>query len=105
MACKVPDYDRISSTYDFRYRENPLDGIADALLKLSRKISARNILEVGCGTGRWLETLRATGGAVVGVDASASMLTHAATKLGPAPLAAARGNQLPFTGKAFDMVF
>lgn len=99
-----PDYNRISSTYDFRYRENRLDGIANALLKVSSEASVRSILEVGCGTGRWLESLRATGAAVIGVDASTSMLTHAARKLGRAPLAAARGNQLPFTGRVFDMI-
>jgi ubiquinone/menaquinone biosynthesis C-methylase UbiE len=104
MDHRAPDYDQISSTYDSRYRENRLDGIAHALLEVSGKATDGIILEVGCGTGRWLESLGASGATVVGVDASTGMLARASHAFGPAALAAARANQLPFTGRPFRMI-
>jgi ubiquinone/menaquinone biosynthesis C-methylase UbiE len=104
MQRRVPDYDQLSSTYDSRYGENRLDGIAAALVKVSREADARTILEVGCGTGRWFESLRAGGATVIGVDASTGMLGRAVEKRASTLLAAARANELPFAGRRFDMI-
>ena len=105
MERKVPDYERISDSYDVRYQANPLEGIAKALVAVSRRIRARSILEVGCGTGRWLECLTGAGIVVVGLDASPGMLARAAAKSGEALLVAASANQLPFTGQLFDLIY
>ena len=60
------------------------------------------MLEVGCGTGRWVEPLRRAGGLVVGVDASMGMLAQAR---GLADLVYARANMLPFRAGSFDVIY
>jgi ubiquinone/menaquinone biosynthesis C-methylase UbiE len=99
------DYDQLSQTYHSRYDSSKLVGIADALLQLAKQCSARLILEVGCGTGMWIETLRSTGVTVLGVDSSQGMLTQASTRLGSAGLVRAHANQLPFSGGRFDLIY
>lgn len=95
------NYNELAPTYHSRYDgPNKLDGIASAL----RAFKACTILEVGCGTGRFVESLRETGAAVFGVDASTGMLSHGASRLGPERLAAARANQLPFGPGSFDLI-
>ena len=87
----------IHSRYD---GPNKLDGIAQAL----RSFQGDTRLEVGCGTGRFLEVLRETRATVFGVDASTGMLSQAAARLGSSNLVAARANQLPFVAKLFDLI-
>ena len=95
------NYNQIAPTYHSRYDgPNKLDGIAQAL----RTFHATRVLEVGCGTGRFVESLRGSGAVVFGVDASTGMLSHAAGRIGPSNLAAARANHLPFQFESFDLI-
>jgi ubiquinone/menaquinone biosynthesis C-methylase UbiE len=113
------DYDRIAPTYNQRYVENERSDTAEALLACTDQIAAERgyaprVLEVGCGTGRWLAELRAVTPHVVGLDLSAGMLAQA-RKLGreslrklagpPAGLARGRAEQLPFPEARFDLVY
>src|SRR3989338_6787216 len=54
MQARV-DYDLIAPDYDTRYTLNALPGVAAALHRQASP--ARAILEVGCGTGRWLQEM------------------------------------------------
>lgn len=99
------DYNRLAGTYHRRYKDNDLKGIETALLGLAESHEAKDILEVGCGTGRWIEALRQAGRLVFGVDSSTEMVAQAATRTGLRNLVAADANQLPFREDAFDLVF
>ena len=99
------DYDSLSSTYHSRYDERRLDGIEHALLELVGRYLRPRVLEVGCGTGKWIESLRDAGVSVFGVDASFGMLAHAGERLGSEGFAAAQANDLPFAGELFDIIF
>lgn len=54
------DYDSLAATYERRYEHYRYDGVARELLRF---IGARPAiaLEVGCGTGHWLDLLQAHG--------------------------------------------
>ena len=97
------DYSPLAASYDTRYDVNPLAGIGHALNGLAARIDAASILEVGCGTGRWLATVAAPGRTVCGVDPSLAMLARAAAK--GSAVAAARAADLPFPPATFDLVF
>ena len=99
------DYDQLASTYHTRYANGKLDGIADALTRLARERSARIVLEVGCGTAHFVETLRSTGAAVYGADLSAGMLGQASARIGPEGLTQANANKLPFRADGVDLIF
>jgi ubiquinone/menaquinone biosynthesis C-methylase UbiE len=96
------DYDSLAGTYNARYNEYRLDGIERALVELVRRFRSAKVLEVGCGTGRWIEPLRQIGASVVGADASMGMLSQARV---PADLVQARGNALPFRAGSFDVIY
>jgi ubiquinone/menaquinone biosynthesis C-methylase UbiE len=67
---------------------------------------ARAILDIGCGAGQTMIAL-GTGGRSVGIDIDCAALRFAAngTMGEPLKVAAARGEQLPFTDGAFDYVY
>ena len=67
-------------------------------------ITARRVLEVGCGTGVLLAELSdLTSAAVVGVDIDASRLSLAAENAPRARLCRADANGLPFASETFDL--
>ena len=98
------DYNSLAPTYDARYAFGTLPGVAAALERVAQRVGARDVLEVGCGTGHWLRVLGAAGRRIFGADASTGMLSQARPK-STALLAAARANHLPFDGPRFDLVF
>ena len=100
------DYNQIAKTFHARYASGGLEGIGTALVELVRKASAKKVLEVGCGTGHWIEWLRNnTHAEIFGLDASTGMLGQAAQRIGSPGLIAANANRLPVREEAFDVVF
>jgi SAM-dependent methyltransferase len=70
--------------------------------------TAQNILDLGCGTGRFTEVLANLYGArVTGIDPSASMLTQAAEKLTSPDvrLICAAAEAIPTPDACFDLIF
>jgi SAM-dependent methyltransferase len=95
------DYNQLAPVYHSRYDgAGKLDGIAQAL----RNFKAGKVLEAGCGTGRFVQSLRESGAKVFGVDASTGMLAQAAARLGTKGLVVGRANDLPFAPATFDLV-
>ncbi len=62
------------------------------------------VLDVGCGTGRWLRRYSSLGLDATGVDATPQMLRVARTRGTNSPLAAGEANHLPFREGEFDVV-
>jgi len=97
-------YERWAPIYDST--PNPLLAceeryLAPFLVDLSKK----RILDLACGTGRWLERVKARGGkAGVGIDCSAAMLRVARRKHAiTGRIAQAACENLPFRAAVFDL--
>ena len=72
MRQRKVDYDRIAPGYDRRFIDGGEQGAtATALQALARFQGSCRILEVGCGTGHWLASLRSANGMRFGLDLSA----------------------------------
>lgn len=105
------DYDRIAPGYNQRFDAGSGQrGVAAALLALAEAQAwagaqgAERILEVGCGTGHWLASLRPATGRLFGLDLSAGMLTQAQAREEQLSLARGTACQLPFPDACADLV-
>ena len=97
-------YERWAPIYD--HAPNPLLAREERyLLPLFVDLHRKRILDLGCGTGRWLETLIARGArAGVGIDCSSAMLRVARKKNAiTTRLARADCESLPFRTAVFDL--
>lgn len=68
----------------------------------------RRVLELGCGTGIFLEKLAAHGAAITGIDLSSDLLARCASRMkGVSTVRLVRGNamQMPFADGSFDAVY
>jgi len=107
-SCSVPlaeGYERWAPTYD--QSPNPLLAREERyLLPLLSDLRERYVLDLACGTGRWLETLLLQGVRLaVGIDCSRAMLRVAGKKVAiAARLAQADCLSLPFQSSVFDLV-
>ena len=99
------NYDAISNDYNQRYPSTFHWERGDALLELARQVDAKTILEVGSGTGYWLNLLNQVTPQLYGLDSSAGMIAQA--KHQPAPLKLTRGiaTRLPFQAESFDLLY
>lgn len=73
---------------------------ADLIANALEPVPGARILDAGCGTGRFGESLAEFGAKVTGVDLDSSMLALAQRRLGCVALADV--HHLPFAGGAFD---
>ncbi|HLF03209.1 MAG TPA: methyltransferase domain-containing protein [Anaerolineales bacterium] len=99
------NYDTVAPTYNGRYARKGLEGISSALRALAQNVRPERILEVGCGTGHWLEQLSPLAHHVHGLDFSSGMLRQARQRSEPFHLTHGRANRLPFANASFDLVF
>lgn len=99
------DYDQLAATYHQRYVLNPLSGVAALLRGLVHDLGATLVLEVGCGTGRWLSELAPLVGHIVGLDYSAGMLRQSQALRAPGSPVRGTAGELPLASGRFDLVF
>jgi ubiquinone/menaquinone biosynthesis C-methylase UbiE len=99
------DYDKIAPTYDRRFEGNGMPGVAASLLELARQLGAERVLEVGCGTGRWLADLHEITAHLHGLDLSAGMLSKAQDRSKLLRLVRGRADRLSFPASSFDLVY
>ena len=102
------DYDGFAAAYAAETESNLINGYytRPAILDLAGDVAGRRILDVGCGAGPLLASLRERGAIVTGIEPSAAMLELAEQRLGDgAALQQADLNDpLPFPDGAFDDV-
>jgi ubiquinone/menaquinone biosynthesis C-methylase UbiE len=97
-------YTRWAATYD--QTPNPLLALEERyLLPLLPNVAGKRVLDLACGTGRWLEKLSGAGPELaIGVDQSPAMLGVAREKSAiRGRLAGADCLKLPFRDVAFDL--
>jgi SAM-dependent methyltransferase len=96
-------YERWAPLYDDS--PNPLLAREERyLLPLIERLTPTRALDLGCGTGRWLEKLESFRFTRTGMDRSAAMLRRAQAKPGTAgQLIQADCENLPFSDAAFDL--
>jgi ubiquinone/menaquinone biosynthesis C-methylase UbiE len=100
-------YDKIASSYDELYREEQA-GKYQGALEVKGSPWLGKILDVGCGTGLFLEAINACGDGermVFGVDISLRLLKLASHRLkGQSYLICADADFLPFPNETFNTV-
>ena len=89
------DYDRVAPGYDRRYGDGGPAGLAAFVRARAAEAGDRPVLEVGCGTGRWLAEAGAAGARGIGLDPSAGMLARARQQVPSARLLQGRAEMLP----------
>lgn len=97
------DYTGVAPGYDARYTAGPR-GVTGILRALARCPSRSRILEIGCGTGYWLERLHGCG-ECWGLDFSAGMLHEARSKDASFFLIRGEAGSLPFASRTFDFIY
>jgi ubiquinone/menaquinone biosynthesis C-methylase UbiE len=98
-------YERWAPTYD--QVANPLLNLEERkLAPLFPNLRGKRVLDLACGTGRWLERISAQdAGLGIGIDSSTAMLRIAGAKVAiRGRLAQADCLTLPFQSEVFDLV-
>jgi ubiquinone/menaquinone biosynthesis C-methylase UbiE len=103
---KNVDYDQVAPTYDGRFVHyaGAREGVGGALTELIREVRAERVVDVGCGTGHWLQVVGSLGCVVHGLDLSLGMLRRARSA-GAANLIRGNAADLPFGPETVDLVF
>ena len=99
------DYKKIAPTYNARYTPNYLVNIENELLKIISSNNYKNILEAGCGTGRWIKSLHKSRQNIFGLDFSLDMLRIPKADDHELDLVTADAVKIPFKDNLFDLIF
>jgi SAM-dependent methyltransferase len=73
------------------------------MLRLCGNVADRNVLDLGCGEGRFSRMLAERGARVAGIDVTPEMVTTAVAR-GDQAYAVATADRLPFRDASFDVV-
>jgi len=99
-------YDTVADTYDDHYDQyrgrNYHNHISSYLIRsLPEK---GNLLDIGCGTGLFIEKYMQNGGSAVGLDISRRMLVQAKKRCACSEFTLASGDAIPFCDNSFDAI-
>jgi ubiquinone/menaquinone biosynthesis C-methylase UbiE len=99
-------YDSIADVYDDHYDQ--VHGRCYHM-HISRHIMeslpvGAKLLDIGCGTGLFVEKYTASGGHAVGIDISRRMIERARYRCGASEFTVASGERIPFRDNSFDAV-
>jgi malonyl-CoA O-methyltransferase len=96
------DYAAWAPSYPPHAHNALMDVEESAMLSLLPPVAGRDVLDAGCGTGRYLRIVAALGARAWGVDCSPAMIARA--RLLGAPVALADMRQLPIRSASIDVV-
>jgi len=98
-------YEEIAEDYD-EWKEFEIVTQAEekVLLSLIGDVEAEDILDVGCGTGRYAKRFEDLGARIVGIDVSIKMIHVAKSKTRMASYVVADASHLPFKDNIFHIV-
>lgn len=106
-------YDALAADYDARWRRYNRAVHAEILRRLPRELKGARVLDIGCGTGEWLEQLlcrHAEIAQVVGIEPSREMLSVACARFAEFPskvvveLRQENAESMVFSANSFDVV-
>jgi ubiquinone/menaquinone biosynthesis C-methylase UbiE len=101
-ASQKTNYQELAAEYARNRRVHP--DVLERLLLAA--VEARDVLEVGCGSGNYYEAIATTTNArVVGIDPSSAMIEQLLERLPAAETKVASGEAIPYPDSSFDMVF
>lgn len=101
---KNDPYRNVAGIYD-RLFESMNRGLRLAAIKMFGPVSGMNVLDVGCGTGTFLELLQPHDCHLYGLDSSPSMLEVAHKRLGDtAKLDLGNATDMPYEDANFDLI-
>ncbi len=98
-------YDIISLTYDQRYQTEPMKEIGEAIKENAKFSNATSIIELGCGTGYWLNYFLEDFLSLCGIDYSLGMLKKAKAKNNDCIFIHSKAEGIPFKENSFDYAF
>jgi SAM-dependent methyltransferase len=102
MKAQEAHFNDVAHEYDESIPEHVMAHLTARRVALAVSlVPAGRVLDVGCGTGRFLDSLP-NGYERVGIDVSAAMLTEAEAK--GLKVLQASGDKLPFADDSFDLV-
>lgn len=99
------NYDTVADVYEYRYHKSySADGIPQKLRDIKLRHDIKTILEVGCGTGYWLNIF-GKDITVIGIDSSLAMLLKAKKPDSLYYLVQGTSNQLPIRKNSIDFIY
>ncbi len=99
-------YDSLAENYDKRYENSRMSETARALKETIERNNYTNVIEVGCGSGRWLREIKNANRKIYGLDISIEMLKKVARSNGNEfVLINASADNLPLKENYFDLIF
>ena len=99
------NYDQIASDYNQRYPNAQNWERGQALLNLASQYKNGTVLEVGSGTGYWLNLLHQVTPSLFGLDYSFGMLQQSKGQTAPLKLLRGSAVQLPYRDRSFDLLY
>jgi len=99
------NYDRIARDYNQRYPASQQWERGQALLDLASRYKNGKFLEVGSGTGYWLNLLHQVTSNLFGLDYSLGMIQQAQGQSAPLELLRGSAITLPYRDEAFDLLY
>lgn len=99
------NYDNIADVYEYRYQKSySPDGIPQKLREINLKHNIKTILEVGCGTGHWLNVFEKDT-TIIGLDPSFMMLAKANKPDSPYYLVQGSSDHLPIKENSVNFIY
>jgi ubiquinone/menaquinone biosynthesis C-methylase UbiE len=101
----ILNYDEIAHDYNQRYPSSQQWERGQALLDLAKRYKNGTFLEVGSGTGYWLNLLHQATSNLFGLDYSFGMIQQARGQSAPLQLLRGSGVSLPYQDESFDLLY
>jgi SAM-dependent methyltransferase len=99
------NYDLVAPAYDRRYANNRFDAVRATLRQFIGDTRAFDVLEIGCGTGHWLQAIAGSAATIAGLDPSSAMLAVARVATKQALLIRAEAEHIPWRERSVDRLF